>query len=47
MMKILENPYDDDAYTVSSEYLPSVIFTDEEKQAIIDDMLLEFGAYIK
>jgi hypothetical protein len=47
LMKILENPDDADAYAVSSEYLPSVIFTDEEKHAIIDDMLIEFGAYLK
>lgn len=46
LMKIRENP-DADAYAVSSEYLPSVIFTDEEKHDIIDDMLFEFGAYIK
>ena len=47
LMNILENPDDADAYAISSEYLPSVIFTDEEKHAIIDDMLIEFGAYIK
>lgn len=46
LMKILENPYDDDAYVESAAYLPP-IFTDEQKHAIIDDMLLEFGAYIK
>ena len=47
LMNILENPDDSNAYAISSEYLPSVIFTDEEKHDIIDDMLIEFGAYIK
>jgi len=46
LMRILETPDDADAYVDSAAYLPS-IFNDEEKYAIIDDMLIEFGAYLK
>lgn len=46
LMRILEDPYDADAYVDSAAYLPP-IFNDEEKYAIIDDMLIEFGAYLK
>uniref|UniRef100_A0A6C0BW30 Uncharacterized protein n=1 Tax=viral metagenome TaxID=1070528 RepID=A0A6C0BW30_9ZZZZ len=46
LMRILETPDDADAYAQSAKYLPP-IFNDEEKYAIIDDMLMEFGAYLK
>jgi hypothetical protein len=46
LIEILKDPHDENLYAISGTYLPS-IFNDEEKYAIIDDMLVEFGAYLK
>jgi hypothetical protein len=46
LIEILKDPHDENLYAISGTYLPP-IFNDEEKYAIIDDMLVEFGAYLK